>query len=118
LAGRRPPRTGRRRRPDSDIAADEYGGSCRDRQRPDAWHSRRALVAASLNVHPIPGYGAVEDGEHLLYEWPGTAQGPEERAGRLVGRARFTQLWKLTPGGWRLARVFSYGHAAAGETGR
>jgi Domain of unknown function (DUF4440) len=66
-------------------------------------------VAASLNVHPIPGYGAIEDGEHLFYEWQGS--GREQ----LVGRARFTQLWKLTAGGWQLARVFSYAHAAAGE---
>jgi hypothetical protein len=94
----------------------DYDRSCRDRQRPDAWHSRRELVPASLNVHPVPRYGAIEDGEHLFYEWQGAAQGPEESAGRLVGRARFTQLWRLTPDGWRLARVFSYAHAAAGET--
>ena len=97
----------------------DYGRQCHEKQRqPDAWHSRRELVAASLNVHPVPGYGAIEDGEHLFYEWQGAAQGPEERAGRLVGRARFTQLWKLTPDGWRLARVFSYAHAAAGENNR
>lgn len=96
----------------------DYDRSCHDRQRPDAWRSRRALVPASLNVHPVPGYGAIEDGEHLFYEWQGDAQGPEERAGHLVGRARFTQLWKLTPDGWRLARVFSYAHAAAGGNNR
>jgi hypothetical protein len=96
----------------------EYGRSCRERQRPDAWHSRRELVTASLTVHPVPNYGAIEDGEHLFYEWQGSAQGPADQAGHLVGRARFTQLWKLTPTGWRLARVFSYAHEAAGETGR
>ena len=67
------------------------------------------LVAESLNVHPVPGYGAIEDGEHLFYERQG--EGPE----RLVGRARFTQLWRLSVDGWRLARVFSYAHAAASE---
>jgi len=87
----------------------DYRQSCTGRQAPDAWRSRRELVAASLNVHPVPGYGAIEDGEHLFHERQGN--GPE----RLAGRARFTQLWRLTPDGWRLARVFSYAHAAAGE---
>ncbi|HYD14593.1 MAG TPA: nuclear transport factor 2 family protein [Allosphingosinicella sp.] len=92
-----------------------HENSCRERAPADAWRSRRELVPASLRVDPVPGYGAIEDGEHLFYEWRGAAEGPPERAGRLVGRARFTQLWRLTPDGWRLARVFSYGHAPAGE---
>ena len=65
------------------------------------------LKNVSLKVDPVPGYGAIEDGEHLFYERQG--DGPEH----LAGRARFTQLWRLTADGWRLARVFSYGHAAA-----
>lgn len=84
----------------------DYAGSCAARRAPDAWRSRRALVAETLNVHPVPGYGAIEDGEHVFHERRG--DGPE----RLVGRARFTQLWRLTADGWRLARVFSYGHRA------
>lgn len=85
----------------------EYRQSCAARQAPDAWRSRRELAAASLGVHPVPGHGAIEDGEHLFYERQG--DGPE----RLAGRARFTQLWRLTADGWRLARVFSYAHQAA-----
>jgi hypothetical protein len=84
-----------------------YATSCAARGAPDAWRSRRELVAETLSVHPVPGFGAIEDGEHVFYERRGN--GPE----RLVGRARFTQLWRLTPDGWRLARVFSYGHRAA-----
>ena len=99
----------------ADAFVADYDRQCHEKQRPDAWHSRRELVASSLNVHPVPGYGAIEDGEHLFFEWRGDPQGPPGQAGRLVGRARFTQLWKLTPDGWRLARVFSYAHAAAGE---
>jgi hypothetical protein len=83
-----------------------YEANCARWREPNAWRSRRELVAASLNVHPVPGYGAIEDGEHVFYERQG--DGPE----RLVGRARFTQLWALTPDGWRLARVFSYAHRA------
>ena len=84
-----------------------YRRSCNERQAPDAWRSRRELVAATLNVHPVPGYGAIEDGEHRFYERRGN--GPE----RLAGHARFTQLWRLDGGAWKLARVFSYAHRAA-----
>ena len=92
----------------ADTFVAQYAKDCEARKKPDAWRSRRALVASSLNVHPVPGYGAIEDGEHLFYERQG--DGPE----KLVGRARFTQVWALTEDGWRLARVFSYAHAPAG----
>ena len=92
----------------SETFVAQYARDCEEKKKPDAWRSRRELVAASLNVHPVPGYGAIEDGEHLFYERQG--DGPE----KLVGRARFTQVWALTPEGWRLARVFSYAHAPAG----
>jgi hypothetical protein len=84
-----------------------YEATCARWREPNAWRSRRQLIAASLSVHPVPGFGAIEDGEHVFYERRGN--GPEH----LVGRARFTQLWELTPNGWRLSRVFSYGHRAA-----
>lgn len=84
-----------------------YAKSCTAKKAPDAWRSRRALVTASLNVHPVPGLGAIEDGEHVFYERRG--DGPERKA----GSARFTQLWRLSPTGWQLARVFSYAHKAA-----
>ena len=92
----------------ADTFVAEYAKDCENKKKPDAWRSRRELVASSLNVHPVPGYGAIEDGEHLFYERQG--DGPE----KLVGRARFTQVWALTPDGWRLARVLSYAHAPAG----
>jgi hypothetical protein len=90
----------------ADAFVNDYARSCTERRAPDAWRSRRELVASTLNVHPVPTSGAIEDGEHVFYERRG--DGPE----RLVGRARFTQLWRLTPDGWRLARVFSYAHRA------
>lgn len=80
--------------------------SCEERKKPDAWRSRRELVAGGLRVEPIPGYGAFEEGDHLFYERKG--DGPE----KLVGRAHFVQVWRLSPDGWRLARVFSYSHEA------
>ncbi len=93
--------------PDAETFVQEYAGACTARQASGAWRSRRELVDASFDVHPVPGYGAIEDGEHLFYERRG--DGPEQ----LVGRARFTQLWRLTDDGWRLSRLFSYAHTAA-----
>ena len=83
----------------------DYRKACEARKSPDAWRSRRELVAGTMKVYPIPGYGAVEEGTHLFYERQG--DGPE----KLVGRARFSALWKLENGRWLLARVFSIDHA-------
>ncbi len=85
----------------------DYRKSCTEKLKPDAWRSRRELVAASLKVFPVPGFGAIEEGDHVFYERKGN--GPEKRA----GLAHFVQLWALTPDGWKLARVFSYAHAPA-----
>jgi hypothetical protein len=83
----------------------DYAKGCAAKKAPDAWRSRRELVAGTLRVWPVPGFGAIEQGEHVFYERKG--DGPE----KLVGRAAFTQVWQLTPTGWKLARVLSYAHA-------
>jgi hypothetical protein len=84
-----------------------YAKNCVERQKADAWHARREIVPGTMTVDPVPGIGAIETGEHVFYERKGN--GPE----KLVGRARFAQLWRLTPNGWRLARVFSFAHGPA-----
>ena len=93
----------------ADAFVADYRRFCTERQAPDAWRSRRALVPESLIVDPVPGVGAIEAGEHLFYERRG--EGPE----RLVGRARFAQLWVRGADGWRLSRVLSYSHRPAGD---
>ena len=99
-------RTGVVRGADRFVA--DYPRFCTERQAPNAWRSRRALVPESLIVDPVPGHGAIEDGVHVFYERQG--DGPEKR----VGRARFTQLWSLGADGiWRLARIFSFAHEKA-----
>jgi hypothetical protein len=90
-----------------DAFVAQYADQCAAAAAPGAWRSRRELVQASLTVDPVPGYGAIEDGEHLFYERQG--DGPE----KLAGRAHFTHVWALTPSGWRLARALSFGHQAA-----
>jgi len=84
----------------------DYAKTCAARQAPDAWRSRRALLPETLRVDPVPGFGAIEEGDHIFFERKGT--GPEKE----VGRAHFVQLWKLDGAQWRLARVFSYSHQA------
>lgn len=84
----------------------QYAARCQGRSAPDAWRSRREALAQDLAVYPIDNYGAVETGQHVFYERQGN--GPERR----TGRARFTQMWKQEGASWKLARVFSYDHAA------
>ena len=92
-----------------DAFVTDYATGCEAKKAPDAWRSRRVLVADTLRVYPIPGYGAVEEGTHLFYERQG--DGPEA----LVGRARFSIVWTLEQGRWRAARALSIDHAAASE---
>ena len=87
----------------------DYAAGCEAKKAPDAWRSRRELVAGSLKVYAIPGYGAVEEGTHLFYERRG--DGPE----RLVGRARFSIVWTLEDDHWRAGRALSIDHAAVAE---
>lgn len=81
------------------LSSPKYAECCSGRDALDAWRSRREGLAETI------GYGAVETGEHVFYE----RQGDGEE--RLVGRARFAQMWKLEGDVWKLARVFSYDHA-------
>ncbi|MGV8929904.1 MAG: nuclear transport factor 2 family protein [Brevundimonas sp.] len=86
---------------------EDYARGCAAKQAPDAFRSRREIVPGTLRVYAIPGIGAVEEGSHRFYERQG--DGPEH----LVGRARFSVLWRLEDGHWQLARAFSIDHAAA-----
>lgn len=92
---------------DAEHFMADYRQGCSARAGADAWRSRRELAAESLVVDPVPGFGAIEDGDHRFYERRG--DGPE----RLAGMAHFTQLWVKSPDGWRLKRIFSFSHRAA-----
>ena len=93
----------------ADEFITDYLQNCKSREDPTAWRSRRELVVKSLHVDPVPGFGAMEFGEHLFYERKGV-DGVE----KLAGRALFAMVWELTPDGkWKLKRVLSYSHAPA-----
>lgn len=68
---------------------------------------RREPIAGSFEVHPIPGFGAMQMGAHRFYELSaGPNAGP-------VGAARFITLWRLRDGAWKITRVVSYDHGPA-----
>jgi len=64
----------------------------------------RELVAGSLEVYPIHGYGALEIGTHRFHH-------PGEK-NDVLGEAKFIQLWQYKDGAWKLTRVISYDHGA------
>ena len=63
---------------------------------------RRDLIAGSMEVYPIPNYGAMQIAAHRFCH---TENGKQD-----CGTFKFVHVWHKTPGGWRLARVVSYGH--------
>lgn len=67
---------------------------------------RRALIEDSLEVHPLPGFGAIQIADHVFFE---LVDGEEQQ----VGSARLVHIWQKVDGEWKLARVISYDHAAA-----
>jgi ketosteroid isomerase-like protein len=65
----------------------------------------RDLVAGSLEVYPLLGYGAVATGTHRFCDARTYAHCPT------TGRpAKFVTLWHHTDAGWKIARVISYDH--------
>jgi len=64
---------------------------------------QRELVAGSLEVYPLKGYGAVEIGVHR-FRHPGDPNN--------VGDAKFIHLWQLKDGIWKVTRVISFNHNA------
>ena len=66
----------------------------------------RQLVAGTLEVYPLNGYGAVEIGVHRFYH-PYTQDHGE------VGEAKFIHVWQNKDGVWKITRVISYDHAPA-----
>lgn len=63
---------------------------------------RRELVKGSLEVFPIPGYGAMEIGSHQFCH---TENGKDD-----CGIFKFVQIWQKKDGQWKITRVISYDH--------
>ncbi len=71
---------------------------------------RRALLNETSNIYLLKQgdivYGAIFMGEHYFYITP---TGQKEK---LTGIAKFTNLWILKDGLWKMSRVLSYDHGA------
>jgi len=63
---------------------------------------RRELLPETLEVYPVPGFGAIEIGTHRFFH---TENGKQE-----VGTMRFIQTWQLKDNEWKVTRVISIGH--------
>lgn len=65
---------------------------------------RRELDKSSLEVYPIPGFGAMEIGMHRYYtSFNGR---PEE----VTASPRFVIIWQRKDNQWKAVKVVSYGH--------
>lgn len=63
---------------------------------------KRELVKGSVEVYPIPGYGAIQTGEHIFCH--------KENGKQDCGRFKFVHIWKKENGDWKISRVVSYDH--------
>jgi ketosteroid isomerase-like protein len=59
----------------------------------------RELVKGSLEVSPIPGYGAVELGSHMFHNNQEKDHQPQA--------SKFMIIWKNTDGKWTITKVIS-----------
>lgn len=64
---------------------------------------RRELVAGSLRVYPIKGFGAITQGHHRFCQFS---------ASRCEGAAEFVIIWRQEGARWQISRVLSFGHHA------
>lgn len=75
---------------------------------PATYQSRRELVIGTTEVFPLYKkgklYGAIQHGKHRFYE---NIQGKPER---FASEARFTHVWILENGVWKLNKGLSYDH--------
>lgn len=63
---------------------------------------RRDLVKGSLEVYPVPGYGAIQIGAHTFCHL--------ENGKQDCGTFKFVHVWQKKDGAWKISRVVSYGH--------
>lgn len=75
---------------------------------PTTYQSRHELNTESTEIYPLYKnkvlYGAIQTGNHKFYE---TISGHKET---LAGSSKFTHVWLLENGVWKLAKSLSYDH--------
>ncbi|WP_343636817.1 nuclear transport factor 2 family protein [Fluviicola sp.] len=87
------------------FLSDLKSGLCKS---PETYQSRRELVPGSSQVFPLYTngelYGAIQHGEHRFYE---KMEGKPEQ---YASTARFTHVWIIEDGKWKLKSGLSYDH--------
>ena len=63
---------------------------------------RRELIKESLEVYPVPGYGAIQIGIHKFCHL--------ENGKQDCGNFKFVHIWQKKNGQWKISRVVSYDH--------
>ena len=63
---------------------------------------RRDLLPQSLEVYPMPGFGAIEMGTHRFTH--------TENGQPVIGVMKFVHIWQYKDGQWKVTRVVSVGH--------
>jgi hypothetical protein len=63
---------------------------------------RRDLLPESLEVYPMPGFGAIEMGTHRFTH--------TENGQPVIGVMKFVHIWQYKDGQWKVTRVVSVGH--------
>lgn len=82
---------------------------------PTTYQSRRELVDGSTEIYPLYKkdalYGAIQTGIHRFYETSAVKNEPLLKKNEKSGdTARFTHVWILENGVWKLQRSLSYNH--------
>lgn len=89
------------------FITDFKNGLCKS---PSDYRSRRVLDNESTQIFPLYQngklYAAIQNGSHFFYEKEGSS------IEKLVGEAKFTNLWLLENGEWKLTRSLSFDHHA------
>jgi hypothetical protein len=74
-----------------------------------SYKARRELVKGSTEVFPMHKngelYAAILKGEHNFY-----AKEPNDKPEYLTSTAKYTTLWILVDGNWKMSRIYSYDH--------
>ncbi len=82
---------------------DLKNGLCKN---PETRQVKRFLINESTEIFPLYKngiiYGAVQNGEHMF----------SEKRESQAGIAKFTNVWQLESGEWKLATSFSFDHQA------
>lgn len=77
-------------------------------ESPATYQSRRELVLESTEIFPLYNnkvlYGAIQTGDHLFFEKIG------DKTETFASSAKFTHVWLLENGSWKLSKGLSYDH--------